>query len=93
MMSSKLNIPPVTVEAEMTTPPPETAFRKHPVERITAGDLLLLRGKVWRVKHVQTRRTSPRISLTLWPVQGGRPEVQSFFPREWFPVIRGAYNA
>lgn len=85
---SALPIPPVTVAAEDTPPPPENAFRRQPVERIATGDLLLVRGKAWRVKHVQTRRTTPRISLTLWPVQGGRPVVEAWFPREWVPVYR-----
>lgn len=83
-----LPIPPVTVAAEPTPAPAATAFRKQPVERIAAGDLLLVRGKAWRVKHVQRRRTTPRISLTLWPVQGGRPVVESLFPREWVPVVK-----
>lgn len=87
MMSQKFNIPPVSVDPEPAMPPPVSAFNKRPVEQIAAGDLLLIRGQVWRAKDRRTSRTSPRITLTLWPVKGGRPETQSFFPREWLPSV------
>lgn len=92
-MVDRFYIPPVFVEAEMSAPPPTYAFRKRPAQQITVGDLLLLGGLVWRVKDRRTSRTSPRITFTLWPVMGGRPETESFFPREWLSVTRAAHSA
>jgi hypothetical protein len=91
-MNDRPIIPPVRVEPE-SDPLPATTFQKLPAEEIDIGDLLLLRGQVWRIKDRRTSRTSPRITLTLWPVLGGRPEVQSFFPREWLPVAHAARSA
>ena len=88
-MSERPIIPPVRVEPE-ADPLPATTFRKCPAEQIAVGDLLLLRGQVWRIKDRRTSHTSPRVTLTLWPVQGGRPEVHAFFPREWLPVAHAA---
>ena len=82
-MSSKFYIPPVFVDAEPTPPPPLSAFRKRPAQHIQIGDLLLLGGETWRVKDRRTSKTSPRITFVLWNVRGGRPETESFFPREW----------
>ena len=89
-MPDRFYIPPVFVEAEMSAPPPGGAFRKCPAQQIGVGDLLLLGGLAWRVKDRRTSRTSPRITFTLWPVMGGRPATESFFPREWLPVIPNA---
>jgi hypothetical protein len=89
-MADKLNIPPVFVEAETSPAPPTAAFQKRPVEQIVTGDLVLLHGQVWRVKDRRTSRTSPRVTVTLWPLEGGRPQRVSFFPREWLPAVRGA---
>lgn len=89
-MADKLKIPPVFVDAETEPPPPSAAFRKYPLEHIASGDLVLLHGQVWRVKDRRTTRASPRITMTLWPVAGGRPHSASFFPREWLPAVRAA---
>jgi hypothetical protein len=86
-MPDRFYIPPVFVEPEMSAPPPSGAFRKRPVQQVGVGDLLLFGGSVWRVKDRRTSRMSPRITFTLWPVTGGRPETESFFPREWLLVI------
>ncbi|HLU08556.1 MAG TPA: hypothetical protein VK003_02740 [Oceanobacillus sp.] len=86
-MPNQFHIPPVFVDAEMSAPPPAGAFRKRPAQQVCVGDLVVLSGQVWRVKDRRTSRTSPRITFTLWPVMGGRPETESFFPREWLPVI------
>lgn len=80
---NRFYIPAVFVNSEPTPPPPATAFRKRPAQQIAVGDLLLLSGQVWRVKDRRTSKTSPRITFTLWNVAGGRPETESFFPREW----------
>ena len=89
-MPDRFYIPPVFVDAEMNTPPPTGSFHKCPAQQVTVGDLLLLGGQVWRVKDRRTSRKSPRITLTLYPVMGGRPEIESFFPREWLPVLPNA---
>jgi hypothetical protein len=93
MMSDRFFIPLVFVEAEMSTPPPTSLFRKRPAQQVTAGDLLLLGGQVWRVKDRHSGRTSPRITFTLWPVIGGRPETESFLPRAWIPTVRAPRTA
>jgi hypothetical protein len=82
-------VPPVFVAAEPTPPPPISAFLKYPAQHVEVGDLMLLGGEVWRVKDRRTSRTSPRITFTLWNGRGGRPETESFFPREWIPVVKG----
>lgn len=89
-MANKLRIPPVFVEAETSPLPPMNAFQKCPLRQIAAGDLVLLQGQVWRVKDRRTSRASPRISIILWPVVGGRPQTRSYFPREWLPAVRAA---
>jgi hypothetical protein len=89
-MADKLTIPPVFVEAETSPQPPIDAFQKCPLQQIAAGDLVLLQGQVWRVKNRRASRTSPRITITLWPVLGGRPQTRSYFPREWLPALRAA---
>jgi len=89
-MPDRFYIPPIFVDAEMKTPPPTGAFCKRPAQQVTVGDLLLLGGQVWRVKDRRTSRKSPRITFTLYPVMGGRPETESFFPREWLPVLPNA---
>lgn len=86
---AKHGIPLVTVPAEDAPPPPASAFAKRPCEQIAVGDMVLLRGIVWRVKDRRTSRTSPRITFTLWACAGGRPTTESFFPREWVPVVKG----
>ena len=89
-MADRLKIPPVFVDAEAAPLPAQSAFQKRPVEQIEAGDLVLLQGQVWRVKERRDSRTSPRITITLWPVAGGRPQTRSYFPREWLPAARAA---
>lgn len=82
-------IPPVFVEAEQQPPLSYAAFRKRPCEEIAVGDRVWVRGQAWRVKDVRTSRTSPRITFTLHPCAGGRPTTESYFPREWLPVVKG----
>lgn len=86
-MPDRFYIPPVFVDAEMSVPPPSGAFRNRPAQQICVGDLVMLGGQVWRVKDRRTSRKSPRVTFTLWPVTGGRPETESFFPREWLSVL------
>lgn len=85
---TQLHIPPVFVEAE-ATPPPASAFRNRPAEEIETGDAVMLHGQAWRVKGRQTRRKSPRITFTLYPINGGRPHSAECFPRQWLPTTRG----
>lgn len=93
-MSSKFpHIPPVFVDAEDTPLLSYAAFRKRPCEEISVGDRVWVRGQAFRVKDRRTSLTSPRITFTLHPILGGRPETQSFFPREWLPLVKGVTNA
>lgn len=84
---TQLNIPPVFVEAEADSIP-ESAFCQRPAEEIRTGDAIMLHGQAWRVKGRQTRRKSPRILYTLYPIAGGRPHSAECFPRQWLPVAR-----
>jgi hypothetical protein len=82
-MSSKFYIPPVFVEAESGFIPPLSTFKKRPAEQFKVNDLIHLCGETWRIKDRRTSKTSLRITFVLWNVRGGRPETESFFPREW----------
>lgn len=81
-----LAIPPVFVEAEAAVPAKD-AFRNRPAEAIVVGDAVMLHGRAWRVKGRRTRRASPRITFTLYPIDGGRPHSAELFPRQWLPVL------
>lgn len=82
-------IPPVYVEAEKDVPPPAGAFQKRPVEKLAPGDLVMLGGDVFRIKAVRTHGTSPKRTLTLRPVLGGRVEQETWFNREWLLSCKG----
>lgn len=82
-------IPPVFTEPEGIEPPSPSDFRKTPAEKIRQGDLVIFDGEVWRVKERRTFKRSIKIRFTLWNIEGGRPQLEYFLPREWIPVVRG----
>jgi len=81
------DIPPVFVNAEPMPPPDGAAFRKCPAEHIRVGDLVLLGVFIYRVKARRQSPSSPKLHFTLWPVAGGKPIAESWFPREWKPTV------
>jgi len=88
MMDAKFWIPPTYISPEPDPPPAPSDFRKRPAQHIFPGDLMLLGGCVWRVKARHTLK-SGKIVFTLWPVSGGRPASESFYPREWVASLVG----
>lgn len=85
--SGYVYIPPVFVDPDPDPIPSLEHFRKRPAGSLQIGDFVHLCGEVWRVKDRRTSRTSPRITFTLWNVRGGRPEIESFFLREWIACV------
>jgi len=82
------DIPPIFCDPEPGKPPPLSAFRKLPAERIAPGDLLLLGGCIYRVRAVQTHGSTPRRTFTLCIFTGGRISSETYWSREWLPVVR-----
>lgn len=80
-------LPSITIPAE--TLPAGVIFKDRPAQYWIEGDLVELRGAIWRIRSITHSRSSQRIAFTLYPCAGGRPEIISVLPRQWAQVARG----
>lgn len=87
-MNARYHVPPVFVDADPDPIPTLDYFRRCPAVDIAVGDLVIRDSAVWRVKAKRESSTSARFIFTLFPMAGGRPETDVYFPRQWLFVYR-----
>lgn len=76
-------IPPSKVEAEQGEIPALPEFQRRPILKLKVDDLIFLTGEIYRIKSKRGIKQSIKIRFELYPVAGGAPIVESFFPNEW----------
>lgn len=85
------HIPPVTVPAEIL--PAALRFQPMPASEWEVDDIVLLTRDrlpaLFRIKAIRHSRYTAALSFILWNCAGGRPETDTFMPRQWRSIARG----